>query len=174
MNKNYTWIIKIVIISFIISIFFSFISEMTIPNLNILLGILICVIFVFIGIIFDMIGTAVTASDISVLNSMASNKIRGAKLAVKLKKNADKVSSFCNDVVGDISGIVSGSAGAVIALRISDITNTNALLTALLVTGIISSITIGGKAIFKRLAIKKSNTILYRFALFLSLFYRSR
>ena len=135
---------------------------------------MVCILFIFVGIIFDMIGTSVTASDISVLNSMASNKIRGAKLAVKLKKNADKVSSFCNDVVGDISGIVSGSAGIVIALRLSSLLNTNTLITTLLVTGIISSITIGGKAIFKGIAIKKSNTILYRFALFLSLFYRSR
>lgn len=174
MNKNCAWIFKIIIISFIISIFFSFVSEITIPNFNILLGILVCILFIFVGIIFDMIGTSVTASDISVLNSMASNKIRGAKLAVKLKKNADKVSSFCNDVVGDISGIVSGSAGIVIALRISSLLNTNTLITTLLVTGIISSITIGGKAIFKGIAIKKSNTILYRFALFLSLFYRSR
>ena len=172
MNKNYVWIIKIIIISFLISVFFSFISEMTIPNFNIFIGILICLIFIFIGIMFDMIGTSVTASNISTFNSMASNKVRGAKLAVRFKKNADKVSSFCNDVVGDISGIVSGSAGAVIALRLSSILNIDPLLITLLVTGIISAITIGGKAIFKSVAIKKSDTILYRFALFISIFYR--
>lgn len=172
MNKNYVWIIKIIIISFLISVFFSFISEMTIPNFNIFIGILICLIFIFIGIMFDMIGTSVTASNISTFNSMASNKVRGAKLAVRFKKNADKVSSFCNDVVGDISGIVSGSAGAVIALRLSSILNIDPLLITLLVTGIISAITIGGKAVFKSVAIKKSDTILYRFTLFISIFYR--
>ena len=39
-------------------------------------------------------------------------------------------------------------------------------------TGIISALTIGGKALVKGLAIRKSDTILYRFALFLSIFYR--
>ena len=171
-EKNYSWIIKIVIISFTISVFFSFISEITIPKFNIFLGIAICLLFIFLGILFDMIGVSVTASDESVFNSMASKKLRGAKLAVKFKKNADKVSSFCNDVVGDICGIVSGSAGAVIALRLSQILNVDVLLVTLLVTGIISALTIGGKALVKSRAIKRSDKILYRFALLLSIFYR--
>ena len=177
MKKNsidYGWLIKIVIISFTISVAFSFVSEMTIPKFNIILGIAICLIFIIIGILFDMIGVSVTASDPGIFNSMASQKIRGAKLAVKFKKNADKVSSFCNDVVGDICGIVSGSAGAVIALRISQIVNVDPLLVTLLVTGLISAITIGGKALVKNRAIKNSNVILHRFTKFLSIFYRSR
>ena len=174
MNKNYTWILKIVILSFIISVSFSFVSEMTISNLNIFVGIIICLIFILIGILFDMIGVSVTASDEAVFNSMAAKKIRGAKLAVRFKKNADKVSSFCNDVVGDISGIVSGSAGAVISLRLSTMTNTNLLLVTLLVTGTISALTIGGKALVKGRAIKNSNKILHRFTMILSLFCKCR
>ena len=177
MKKNsidYGWLIKIIILSFIISVFFSFISEMTIPKFNIVIGIIICLLFILIGIIFDMIGVSVTASDESIFNSMASKKIRGAKLAVKFKKKADKVSSFCNDVVGDICGIISGSAGAVIALRLSVNLNIDPLLTTLLVTGLISALTIGGKALVKTRAIKNSNKILYRFTYFLSLFYKSR
>ncbi len=173
-NIDYLWIIKIVLISFIISVFFSFVSEMTIPKFNILFGILICLLFIFIGIVFDMIGVSVTASDESIFNSMAAKKIRGAKLAVKFKKKADKVSSFCNDVVGDICGIISGSAGAVIALRLSQVFSINPLIITLLVTGLISAITIGGKALVKGMAIRRSNKILYRFALVLSIFYRSR
>lgn len=177
MKKNsidYGWLIKIIILSFTISVFFSFISEMTIPKFNIVIGIIICLLFILIGIIFDMIGVSVTASDESIFNSMASKKIRGAKLAVKFKKKADKVSSFCNDVVGDICGIISGSAGAVIALRLSVNLNIDPLLTTLLVTGLISALTIGGKALVKTRAIKNSNKILYRFTYFLSLFYKSR
>lgn len=174
MNKNCSWIIKIIILSFLISVFFSFISEITIPKLNIFISSIICLIFILIGIIFDMIGVSVTASNEAVFNSMAAKKIRGAKLAVKFKKNADKVSSFCNDVVGDICGIISGSAGAVIALRLSLMLNINSLIIVLLVTGFISALTIGGKAIVKGMAIKKSDKILYRFALVLSIFYKSR
>ena len=173
-NVDYKWIFKIIIISFAISVFFSFVSEMTIPNFNVVFGIIICLLFIVIGIIFDMIGVSVTASDESVFNSMAAKKMRGAKLAVKFKKNADKVSSFCNDVVGDICGIISGSAGAVIALRLSQVFSINPLIITLLVTGLISAITIGGKALVKGMAIRRSNKILYRFALVLSIFYRSR
>lgn len=173
-NIDYLWILKIVLISFVISVLFSFISEITIPNFNIIVGIIICLLFIIIGIIFDMIGVSVTASDPSIFNSMASKKIRGAKLAVKFKKKADKVSSFCNDVVGDICGIISGSAGAVIALRLSENFGINPLITTLLVTGLISALTIGGKALVKSTAIKNSNRILHRFTLFLSFFYISR
>ena len=173
-NVDYKWIFKIIIISFVISVFFSFVSEMTIPNFNVVFGIIICLLFIVIGIIFDMIGVSVTASDESVFNSMAAKKMRGAKLAVKFKKNADKVSSFCNDVVGDICGIISGSAGVVIALRLSQVFSINPLIITLLVTGLISAITIGGKALVKGMAIRRSNKILYRFALVLSIFYRSR
>lgn len=169
---DYSWIIKVVIISFIISVFFSFISEITIPNFNIIIGIVICLTFIMIGIIFDMVGVSVTASDPSIFNSMASNKVRGAHLAVKLKKKADRVSSFCNDVVGDICGIISGSTGAVIAIRLSSLLNVDILFVTLIVTGIISALTIGGKAIVKGIAIKRSNKILHRFAIFLSIFYR--
>ena len=48
-----------------------------------------------------------------VYHAMSSKKIKGAKKAVSFKKNADKVSSFCNDVIGDICGIISGSAGEI-------------------------------------------------------------
>lgn len=166
------WIIKIIVLSFLISVLFSLISETAIPNVNIIIGILICLIFIFIGIIFDMVGVSVTASDESIFHSMASRNVNGAKMAVRLKKNASKVSSFCNDVVGDICGIISGSTGTVITLKIVEKFGFNSLLTTLIIMGIISALTIGGKAIVKGIAIKKSNDILFRFAKILSIFNR--
>ena len=47
----------------------------------------------------------------------------------------------------------------------------NLLLTGLITTAIISSLTIGGKAIGKSFAINKSDIILYEFAKFVSNFY---
>jgi len=161
---NYTWIIKISIISFIISITFSFISETVIPNVNIIIGILISIFFITIGIVFDMIGVSVTTADEAKFHSMAAQKISGAKMAIKLKKNAEKVSSFCNDVVGDICGIISGSTGAVISVKLHNIFNINLLFITLLIMGVISMITIGGKAIGKGIALSRSNEILFRFA----------
>lgn len=171
-NINYSWILKILFLSFSISIFFSFISETALPNVNVILGIIITLLFVFIGVLFDMVGVAVTASDEQVFHSMAANKVRGAKLAVKFKKNADKVSSFCQDVIGDVCGIVSGSTGAVISLKIMQYTNNNSIFITLIVMGIISALTIGGKALEKAVAINKSNKILYKFAHFISFFYK--
>ena len=169
-NSNSNWIIKICLLSFVISVIFSFISETAIPNISIIAGILLTILFITIGVIFDMIGVSVAASDEAEFHSMAAQNIRGAKTAVKLKKNADKVSSFCNDVVGDICGIISGSTGAVISIKIAKVLNFNALITTLVIMGLISTLTIGGKAIVKGLALKKSNKILFRFAKFLSIF----
>ena len=36
-----------------------------------------------------------------------------------LIRNAGKVSSFCNDVIGDISGVISGTASALIVFNIT-------------------------------------------------------
>jgi len=170
---DYGWIIKLVLMAFIISVVFSFISETAIPNVNIIIGILIALLFIFMGVLFDMVGVAVTAADESVFHSMAAKNIKGAKMAVKLKKNADKVSSFCNDVVGDICGIISGSTATVIALKIIEKFNMNSLLVTLIVMGIVSSLTIGGKAIEKGVALSKGTEILYRFARVLSIFSRN-
>ena len=91
-------------------------------------------------------------------------------MAIKLKRNADKVSSFCNDVVGDICGIISGSTGTVIAIKLIEIFKVNDLLVTLIVVGFISSLTIGGKALVKGIAMRKSDKILFIFAKFLNFF----
>lgn len=167
---DYNWILKIVISSFIISIVFTLISETVIPNVGIILGVVLTLVFIILGVLFDMIGLAVATADEAQFNSMVAKRVKGAKMALKLKKNASKVSSFCNDVVGDICGIVSGSTGAVIAIKIVEHYNINALLITLIIMGIISALTIGGKALEKGYAMKKSNKILFKFAKVLSVF----
>ncbi len=167
---DYNWIMKIVVSSFLISIIFTLISETVIPNVGIILGAVLTLVFILVGVIFDMIGLAVATAEEAQFNSMVAKRVKGAKMALKLKKNADKVSSFCNDVVGDICGIVSGSTGAVITIKIVEHSDLNDLLITLIIMGIISALTIGGKALEKGYAIKKSNTILFNFAKFLSLF----
>ena len=117
-----------------------------------------------------MVGIAVATSDEAQFHSMVTKRVKGAKMALKLKKNADKVSSFCNDVVGDICGIVSGSTGAVIAIKIVENYSFNSLIITLIVMGIISALTIGGKALEKGYAMKKSNKILFNFSKILSVF----
>lgn len=169
---DYGWIIKIIILAFSISFIFSFLSETIIPNVNIVLGITILIVFILIGILFDMIGVAVQAADEKPFHSMNSRKIKGADIAVRFKKNSDKVSSFCNDVVGDICGIISGTAGSIIAVSIASNLGVDRFIIVLIVTAFVSSMTIGGKAMGKSIAINKSNYILYEFSKFISNFYK--
>ena len=168
------WIVQIMVISFAISLVFSFASEMTLPNVHVVVGVLVVILFIILGLLFDMIGVAVTSADEKPFHSMNSRKVKGADIAVKFKKNADKVSSFCNDVIGDICGIVSGSAGAMIALSLSETLNIDKFIISLFVTAFIAALTIGGKAMGKSFAINKSNLILYEFAKFISYFYKPK
>ena len=165
------WIAIIVCLSFIISFSLSLISQMTIPNFSLWLGIVITLIFILLGVLFDIIGVAVTTADEKVFHSMNSRKVKGANIAVNFKKNSDKVSSFCCDVIGDICGIISGAAGTTITAILVTTFNFNLLVTGLIVAAVIASITIGGKAIGKSFAINKSDIILYEFAKFISCFY---
>lgn len=167
-----SWIVKIILISFIVSLLFATISETIIPNVNLILGIIILIVFIIIGVLFDMVGVAVTAADEVPFNSMASRKVRCANIAIKFKKNAAKVSSFCNDVIGDICGVISGSVGVIISTSLSKITGINLLSVTLFVTALIASITIGLKAICKSYAINKANIILYEFSKIVFIFYK--
>ena len=170
---DYKWIIKIILITFVISLSLSFVSGVTLPSVPTIIGILLVLIFILIGVIFDMIGVSVTAADLSVFNSMSSRKVKGARLAVKFKKNADKVSSFCNDVIGDICGIISGGTGIAISNLLANSLSLNHLITTLIITAVIASLTIGGKALGKSVAINNSTKILYMFTRFLAVFTRS-
>ena len=167
-KKRNTWPIIVTILAFFISLLFSFISESIMPSVPILIGIIILITFILIGIIFDMIGVAVTSSNEEPLHAMSSKKIKGAKKAVSFKKNADKVSSFCNDVIGDICGIISGSAGVAVATSLANTYNLNIFYTTLIVTAIIAALTIGGKAFCKKIAINNNHKIVYLTAKILS------
>lgn len=169
-KNDYKWIRTITISAFLISLIFSFLSETIIPNVTLIVALLITLLFIFIGIIFDMIGISVTVADLKTFNSMASKQVKGASLAVKLTQNASKVSSFCNDVIGDICGIISGSTGIAISTIIASKLNCDILVVTLIVTATIASLTIGGKALGKSVAMNKSTLILYRFSKALSIF----
>lgn len=131
------------------------------PKVNIFTGVLLLILFIFIGIIFDMIGVAVTSTDEEPLHAMNSKKLKGAKKAVSFKKNADKVSTFCNDVIGDICGIISGSAGVTISFAIAKKFNLNEFWISLIITSTIAALTIGGKAFCKKIALDNNNKIVY-------------
>ncbi len=171
-NEHFKWIITVTIVSFILSIVFSLLSETIIPNINIVFGIVLIFIFIFIGILFDMVGVAITAAQEKPFHSMASKKVKGSKNSIKLLKNSDKLASICNDVIGDVCGVVSGGAGMLVANNIAKILSINSSLCILLVTAFIASLTIGGKAIGKSTAIKNSEVITFKVGKILNFFHK--
>lgn len=159
--KNKSWIIKAFLLTFIICLLISGMSNVIANNANIWILLIITIIIIFIGIIFDIIGTSVLTASEASFHSMASNKVSGAKKSIKLVKNSSNIANFCNDIIGDICGIVSGSMGAMIAITISNNFEINTTVTTLVISSIISSIMVGGKAIGKNIAVKNSTKIVY-------------
>lgn len=159
-NKETKWIITITLLAFFISLIFSLGAQSVLENVNIFVGVLIILLIIFIGVIFDIIGVAVQSSDTVPFHSMASKKIKTAKAAKKMLENSAKVSSFCNDVIGDVCGIISGSAVAVVSISIANKLNLDSTITTLLITSIVAALTIGGKALGKGVAISKSEYII--------------
>lgn len=170
MKSNVNWIYKVFLLSFILSIVFSGISTIMADKFNTIILVIITILVIAIGIIFDMIGVAVLTSNEASLHAKASKKLKGAKEAISLLKNATKVSSVCNDVIGDICGIVSGSLGAVLTLAIANYFNFSATITTIIVTAVISALTVVCKAIFKGVATKNSDAIVFTVGKILSIF----
>ena len=159
--KKDNWIYKVFLLTFFLSIIFSAISNVITANANIVIMIIITILVIGIGIIFDMIGTASLTSKEATFHAKSSRKIKGSKEAIGLIKNSVRVSSLCNDVIGDICGIISGGMGAMVAIGLSKFLKGNITLSSIIVSSIISSLTVGGKAIFKRVAIKKCDDIIF-------------
>lgn len=167
---NMKWVITVSIWTFILTILFSVVAEIVLLSVTITLSFIILAVIIFIGVFSDVIGIAVTVASDKPFHAMASDKVAGAKYAIILLKNASTVSNFCNDVIGDICGIVSGFAGASIIIQISllgSFLGNKAILT-IAVTAIIASLTVGGKAIGKSIAINQSHIIVFNTARFLN------
>lgn len=157
--------LTIAVITFVLAAIFSSLSASLLSKISWTLGLLLVLFIVLIGIVFDMLGIASTAAKEAPLNAMAAEKVKGAREAVVIHKNADKFSSFCNDVIGDISGIISGAALAIVIIEIANIFQYNNGLTFqftlnVILTSIIAALTVGGKAIGKYFAINSSTNII--------------
>lgn len=170
-KQDKTWVILITLISFILSVSMMFVSSEILEKVNNFIALWVVFIIILIGILFDMIGIAVTAADETPFHAMAARKLYGAKQSIKLIRNANKVSSFCNDVVGDICGVISGTASALIVVRMSEnMSASETVILGLIVSGLVASLTVGGKAIGKTFAIINSNYIVYRVSVVMQFF----
>ena len=93
---------------------------------------------------------------------MAARKVPGAQEAIRLLRNAERVSSICNDVVGDICGVVSGSASAAIAVQIlQKFSFSWPQVISLAMSAMVAGFTVGGKAIGKTIAMNSATQIVH-------------
>ena len=169
-NSFWKWPICVLFLTLLLSIIFSLSSEFILSGAGIVLSIFLLLIFISIACISDMIGVAVTAAEIEPFLAMNSKKIKSAKQALKLVKNAEKISSVCCDIVGDICGILSGTIGASIVTLIAVEGNIKNILVTCFVSAIIAALTVFLKAVGKRIAIKNANKVILTVAKVISLF----
>ena len=163
---NYMWICTITVATFLIAFSLECFSKSFLEGSSIFSTTIILFSIVFIGIFFDLLGISVTAARERPLHAMGSKKIRGAKESIGLIRNAGAVSNFFNDAIGDVSGIISGTAIMTIIVRMD---RENPLIDTLLIAAI-AALTVGGKAIGKEIALRKSNHIVFLLGYFLSFF----
>lgn len=164
-NNSKKWVVMIFLLSFILSASMMVASSNIMEEVNVYIALLVLLIIIIVNILFDIVGTAVTAAEEAPFHAMASRKLYGARQALRLIRNADKVSNFCNDVVGDICGVISGSASALIVIKLAR--SEDAGIVEFILTGLVASLTVGGKSIGKTVAIKHSNYIVYKVSVIL-------
>lgn len=154
------WTLKIFFITLILSAGVSVAAEYFISALSLAAAVGVLIALIAVGVIFDIIGVAFASCDQAPFIAMSAKKDMRAHHALKLLKNADIVSNFCNDVIGDICGIVSGSAGAAIALKAIAMNATiSDIVISILISALIAAATVAGKSMGKTFALKKSKDI---------------
>ncbi len=153
---DFKWIFSVFGLSFAIAVVLGFLSQ-SLEDMDVFLGFLVLLLVIFLGVIFDFIGIAVASADAGNFHSMAARGNPAGVKGVWLVKNADKVASFCNDVIGDIAGVLSGAIGASLSVQLFLADNPWGFWGDLLLTGCISAITVGGKAVFKGLAMEHAH-----------------
>ena len=158
--SNTKWYIQVFVSTFVLSMVFSYISANGVSNLSLIPAILILILVIAVGIIFDIIGVSVTVANEHEFHAKATKKVKGSKTSIMLIKNASKVANICADVIGDICGVLSGAISALIAMKITESMNMEFNIQFLL-SALVAALTVGGKAIGKEIANKESTPIVH-------------
>ena len=161
-HKTIRWVVTVFLSTVVISGIISLVSDEVMDSSSLPVAFLILLAIVMVGIVFDIIGMAVATADEKPFHSMAARKVPGSQEAIRLLRNAERVSSICNDVVGDICGVVSGSASATIAVQVMQhFTFSTKQVIPLVMSAMVAGLTVGGKAIGKTFAVHSCTNIVY-------------
>ncbi|MEG2413747.1 MAG: hypothetical protein RSB10_01430 [Clostridia bacterium] len=154
-SKYFGWALSIAIITFALAILFSFVAQIANKS-DILVSFMLLQFMILTSVVFDGIGVSVTSCNkVLFCEKYGKSNSKNCKLAIKLIENAEKVNNICNDVIGDMCGILCGACGLSIALKI-DISQVWFNFVCIVVSSIIASLTVGGKALMKSFAVNNS------------------
>lgn len=173
-NKNekteaIKWFFTIFIVTFILSMVFSYISTTAITDLEIVPAVIVLIVVILVGVLFDIIGVAITCATEEEFHAMASKKVKGSKTAIKLIRSAPKVANICNDVIGDICGVLSGAISAILTIKITASFGMSSNL-QFIMSAFVASLTVGGKALGKNFAKTRATAIITMVSKVLSVF----
>ncbi|HEU5141510.1 MAG TPA: hypothetical protein VFT51_16160 [Bacillales bacterium] len=165
LKNSIKWSSGIAVITLVLAAIFSVVSTFLLGGVSWAVGMLIVLVIVLTGVVFDIIGVAATAVKEKPFHAMAAKRVHGSKQSIFITRNADRVANFCNDVVGDISGIVSGTASAAVVLELTvqlgyGEESAFQYVVAVLFTSVVAALTVGGKAFGKAFAIKYATEII--------------
>ncbi|NLJ80372.1 MAG: hypothetical protein GX335_05045 [Firmicutes bacterium] len=161
MCKRWKTVFVLTLTTFVLSILLNLSSNSLLAFLPLAPSLVLLLFIILIGVLFDVIGVAATASDESPLHAMASNRIVGAKQAIWLVRHADGVSTFCNDLVGDVAGTLSGAIGVSLIFQLSPPSlGLEETLTTTFIVALVAAFTVGGKSLGKSFAISNSTSVL--------------
>ena len=155
-SAQYRWAFTVFLMAVALSAVLSLASESMLSGAGVAAALLMLVIFIGLGILFDIIGVAVTSADPRPFHAMAAHKEKGARQSLMLLRNAERVSA----------------TGAVIVTQLQRALNLQTVLISVGVTALISGLTIGGKALGKAVAINRSTQVVYWAGRFLYVFHR--
>lgn len=161
MRKRLRTVLTLTLTTFSLSLVLNLGSNSVLSFLPLTLSFMLLLFIIFIGVIFDIVGVSATAGEEAPFHAMASNRIKGAKQAIWLIRHADGVSTFCNDLIGDVAGTLSGAIGVAIVFQLSTFSlGIGETLATTLMVALIAAMTVGGKSVGKSFAISNSTTIL--------------
>ena len=172
-SSEIKWFIQVFIMTFTLSMLFSYISANGVSNLSLIPAILILILVIAVGILFDIVGVAVTVANEHEFHAKATKKVKGSKDSIKLIRNAPKVANICADVIGDICGVLSGAISALISMKITEQFGMSFNIQFLL-SAIVAALTVGGKALGKGIANNNSTKIVHAVGIVLNKFSKNK
>ena len=172
-SSEIKWFIQVFIMTFTLSMLFSYISANGVSNLSLIPAILILILVIAVGILFDIVGVAVTVANEHEFHAKATKKVKGSKDSIKLIRNAPKVANICADVIGDICGVLSGAISALISMKITEQFGMSFNIQFIL-SAIVAALTVGGKALGKGIANNNSTKIVHAVGIVLNKFSKNK